>query len=349
MKDREGRYRLVNYRFEQLFGVRNDAVRGKRDHDFLPAEVADQFQRNDRHGLTAKTPYQVEERIAQADGEHTYLSVKFPIYNQHGEVSGLCGIASDITAMKKAQDQLRRLSGSIMEGQEKERAALARELHDELGQVLTALRMDAVWLQKRVSEADEAAAERARGMRELIDQTIEEVRGLAIRLRPGVLDHLGLMDALEWYTADFERRTGIACVFKHTPIGPLADTVATAAYRIVQEALTNVARHAGATTAAVRLRLEDECLRVTVADNGCGFDTDGLDRVPGLGVAGMRERATLIGADLAVLSLPGKGTRVELTVPLMDGWDHAEAGAENKIENRIENRIGSGNPIHLFK
>ena len=119
--------------------------------------------------------------------------------------------------------------------------------------------------------------------------------------------------------------------------------------RIVQEALTNVARHADATTAAVRLKTEDQCLKVTVADDGCGFDTDGLDNVPGLGVAGMRERATLIGADLAVLSLPGKGTRVELTVPLMDGWDHAEAGAENKIENRIENRIGSGNPIHLFK
>jgi PAS domain S-box-containing protein len=326
MKDREGRYRLVNYRFEQLFGVSNDAVRGKCDHDILPAEVADQFQRNDCHVLTARTPYQVEERIDQADGEHIYLSVKFPIYNQQGEVSGLCGIASDITAMKKAQDQLRRLSGSIMDSQEKERAALARELHDELGQVLTALRMDAVWLQKRITTEDATAAERARSMCELIDQTIEEVRGLAIRLRPGVLDHLGLMDALEWYTADFERRTGIACVFKQRPIGQLPDPVATAASRIVQEALTNVARHANATTAAVRLKAEDQHLKVTVADNGCGFDTDGLDKVPGLGVAGMRERAALIGANLAVLSQPGKGTRVVLTVPLTDHWGQGEGG-----------------------
>ncbi len=321
MKDHEGRYRLVNYRFEQLFGVRNDAVRGRCDHEILPAAVADQFQRNDHHVLTAKTPYQVEEHIPHADGEHTYLSVKFPIYNQHGEVSGLCGIASDITVMKKAQNQLRRLSGRIMESQEKERTALARELHDELGQVLTALRMDAVWLRKRIAAADPAAEERTRGMRDLIDQTIEEVRGLAIRLRPGVLDHLGLMEALEWYTADFERRTGIACVFKHTPVGQLPDTVATAAYRIVQEALTNVARHAAATTAAVRLAAEGDALLVTVADNGCGFVADDLDKVPGLGVAGMRERATLIGADLAVLSLPGKGTRVVLTVPLTDRFD----------------------------
>jgi PAS domain S-box-containing protein len=339
MKDHEGRYRLVNYRFEQLFGVRNEGVRGKRDHEILPTEVADQFQRNDRHVLTHKAPYQVEEHIAQADGEHIYLSVKFPIYNQHSEVSGLCGIASDITVMKKAQNQLRRLSGSIMESQEKERAALSRELHDELGQVLTALRMDAVWLQKRIAaggkqadaQLDEPAAERARGMRDLIDQTIEEVRGLAIRLRPGVLDHLGLMDALEWYTADFERRTGIACVFKRIPIGSLPDTVATAAYRIVQEALTNVARHAGATTAAVRLKLPDQNLEVTVADNGCGFDADGLEQVPGLGVAGMRERAALIGADLAVLSLPGKGTRVVLTVPLTDHLADAEGDIEQVV------------------
>lgn len=326
MKDHQGRYRLVNYRFEQLFGVDNEGVRGRLDHDILPADVADQFARNDRHVLTTKTTYQVQEHIPQADGEHTYLSVKFPIYNRHGAVSGLCGIASDITAMKKAQDQLRRLSGSIMEGQEKERAALARELHDELGQVLTVLRMDAVWLQKRFSASDQTAADRARSLRDLIDQTIEEVRGLAIRLRPGVLDHLGLVDALEWYTADFERRTGIACVFKRAPIGQLPDTVATAAYRIVQEALTNVARHAGATTATVRLQREDGHLLVTVADNGCGFDAESLDKVTGLGVAGMRERASLIGADLEVLSLPGKGTRVVLSVPLTEDF----SGAENR-------------------
>jgi PAS domain S-box-containing protein len=335
MKDHEGRYRLVNYRFEQLFGVKNDIVRGKSDHDILPAKVADQFQNNDRHVLNVKATYQVEEHIDQADGEHTYLSVKFPIYSQQGEVSGLCGIASDITAMKKAQDQLRRLSGSIMENQEKERAALARELHDELGQVLTVLRMDAVWLQNRIAPVDETAAERARSMRELTEQTIEEVRGLAIRLRPGVLDHLGLMDALEWYTADFERRTGIACVFKHMPIGPLADTVATAAYRIVQEALTNVARHADATTAAVRLKTEDQCLKVTVADDGCGFDTDGLDKVPGLGVAGMRERAALIGASLVVLSQPEKGTRVVLVVPLTDHWGHTEGAMDSEEYDAI--------------
>ena len=100
-------------------------------------------------------------------------------------------------------------------GQEKERAFLARELHDELGQVLTALRMEAVWIRNRVKKTDPTASARALTMCELIDTTIEEVRGLAIRLRPGVLDHLGLVEAIEWYTADFEKRYDITCVFEH--------------------------------------------------------------------------------------------------------------------------------------
>ncbi len=144
--------------------------------------------------------------------------MKFPLYSEQGAPTGLCGIATDITELKKAQDQLRRLSGSIMANQEKERKAIARELHDELGQVLTALRMDAVWLSDRLQAPDPKAGDRALAMCGLIDHTIDEVRGLATRLRPGVLDDLGLIDALDWYIADFEKRTGIACIFKHRQV-----------------------------------------------------------------------------------------------------------------------------------
>jgi len=126
--------------------------------------------------------------------------------------------------------QLRRLSGSIMANQEKERSAIARELHDELGQVLTALRMDSVWMHERLKTADPEAAERALTMCRLIDMNIEDVRGMAFRLRPGVLDDLGLVDALESYTADFERRTEITCVFEHEDIPVLSETVSTAVF-----------------------------------------------------------------------------------------------------------------------
>jgi PAS domain S-box-containing protein len=316
MKDTRGRYLLVNSRFEELFGVVNEAVRGKTDPEVLPAGVARQFRINDDRVLEEKSPLHVEEKILHPDGEHIYLSVKFPIYEATGGIRGVCGIATDITALKKAQEQLRRLSGSIMANQEQERTAIARELHDELGQLLTALRMEAVWLQERLKTDDKKAAERAGAMCALIDTTIEEVRSMAIRLRPGVLDDLGLVDALEWYTNEFERRGAIACVFTHDPIPTVNGTIATAAYRIAQEALTNVARHAGAGHAEMSLRLQDRILDLSIRDDGCGFDPQALSDSEMVGLVGMRERAALVGGELTLESTRGRGTLVRFRVPL---------------------------------
>jgi PAS domain S-box-containing protein len=316
IKDKAGRYTLVNMRYEELFNVRNVEIRGKTDYDILPKQVAEQFRESDSQVLKESRSLQVEEHIQQSDGLHTYLAVKFPIYDESGAISGVCGILNDITAVKKAQTQLRRLSGSIMANQEKERSAIARELHDELGQVLTALRMDSVWMYERLKTTDPKAAERALTMCRLIDKNIEDVRGMAFRLRPGVLDDLGLVDALEWYTSDFERRTEIACVFEHENVPRLNETVSTAAYRIAQEALTNIARHAGAGRVKVSLRSSNGLLTLAVVDDGQGFDALHLSESEGLGVAGMRERATLVGGSLDVKSRTQKGTRVNLKVPI---------------------------------
>jgi PAS domain S-box-containing protein len=316
IKDKAGRYTLVNIRYEELFNVRNAEIRGKTDYDILPASLADQFRKSDSQVLAESRSLQVEEQIQQSDGMHTYLAIKFPIYDESGNISGVCGILNDITAVKKAQTQLRRLSGSIMANQEKERSAIARELHDELGQVLTALRMDSVWMQERLKQADPKASERALTMCRLIDKNIEDVRGMAFRLRPGVLDDLGLVDALEWYTADFERRTEIACVFEHNAVSNLSDGISTAAYRIAQEALTNVARHASANHVEVVLKTRDGLLTLAVVDDGQGFESQHLSESEGLGVAGMRERATLAGGALEVHSEPQKGTRVYFKVPI---------------------------------
>ena len=316
IKDPHGRYLLVNSRYEEIFGVHNEAARGKTDFDLLPEAVAEQFHTNDERVLQDGCSLHVEEQIPQLDGTHTYLSIKFPIYEESGKIRGVGGIASDITAVKKAQEQLRRLSGSIMANQEKERAALARELHDELGQVLTALRMDAVWLQSLLKKEGLRGEERAAAMCELIDSTIENVRGLAIRLRPGVLDDLGLVDALEWYTGEFERRSQIPCIFIYDDIPVIDETLATAAYRIAQEALTNVARHARASSVEVSLRLETGFLVLTVTDDGSGFQVAAISETEALGLAGMRERASLVGGSLNVDSTPGRGTRVCLRVQL---------------------------------
>lgn len=320
MKDKEGRYILINTRYEKILGRTVDEVKGKTDHELLPREVADQFRANDLRILKGKHSLQVEEHFPHEDGLHTYLSVKFPFYNEAGEALGVGGISTDITALKKAQDQLRRLSAKIMEGQEKERSAIARELHDELGQVLTALRMDAVWMAEHLKSADPDAAKRSKTMCQLIDQNIQDVRNMAIRLRPGVLDDLGLVDALEWLTADFEKRTGISVVFDHGAIPVLSGTIATAAYRIVQEALTNIGRHAEAGHVTVTLQVQEKHLSLKVEDDGNGFDTAALSDLEALGVAGMRERASLVGGELMVTSAVGKGTEVVLTVPVKDDY-----------------------------
>lgn len=318
IKDERGRYRLINARFETILKKTNEHVRGKTDFEILPLPVAKEIHQHDQQVLSKGRSFQVEEYLPHDDGLHTYLSVKFPIYDEHGSVNGVGAISTDIMEVKKAQNQLRRLSGSIMANQEKERAYIARELHDELGQVLTALRMDAVWFQKRMKGADPSVTARAQAMCRLIDKTIEEVRVMAIRLRPGVLDHLGLVDALEWYLTDFERRTDVSCVFDHSKVPKVSGNMAITAYRIAQEALTNVARHAAAKHVFVSLHAKKEELALLVTDDGIGFDQKKLQDAEGLGVAFMRERAALVGGKLDVVASPKNGTTVAFRVPLVE-------------------------------
>jgi PAS domain S-box-containing protein len=316
IKDQHGRYKLVNSRFEELFGVNGADIREKTDYEIFPLEMADRFRDNDLRVLEEKRPMKVEEPVFQEDGIHTYLSVKFPLYDEKGQATGVCGISTDITELKKAQNQLRLLSGSIMASQEKERTAIARELHDELGQVLTALRLDSVWLSERLKERDSRGAERALTMCDLIDKTIDEVRGLATRLRPGVLDDFGLIEALGWYIKEYSKRTGIACTFKHANVPEVDNVVATAAYRIAQEALTNVARHSFATQVNVTLESREGMLTLAVADNGRGFIKRDLRESESLGLAGMRERASLVGGILEIHSHPWRGTQVRFQLPM---------------------------------
>jgi PAS domain S-box-containing protein len=316
LKDRHGRYKLVNPRFEELLGFNNDHIQGKSDYEIFPGPMADQFSAQDLTVLREGRALQVEGQIQLPDGLHTYLSVKFPIYNEWGATDGLCGISTDITELKKAQEQLRLLSGSIMAGQEKERTAIARELHDELGQILTAMRMDTVWLCERLKGLDDQAMARALTMCDLIDKTIDEVRGLAIRLRPGMLDDFGLIDALDWYTKDFTKRTGITCKFSQSNMIDVDDLVATAAYRITQEALTNVARHSFATQVRISLEAKNALFTLAVKDNGRGFKPQDLEDSHCLGLAGMRERAALVGGSLELQSRPGIGTRIYFRLPL---------------------------------
>lgn len=316
VKDSRFRYHFVNTRFEELFDIKKDAIRGKTDGDIFPRKVAERLRESDLRILDKKRPIQSEEQIPHKDGFHTYLLVRFPIYDKNGAVQSLCGIATDITELKDTQDRLRRLSARIINGQEEERAAIARELHDELGQMLTALRMESVWLQNHLQENDPQAGKRAAAMCNLIDKSIDEVRDMAVRLRPKVLDDLGIIDAMEWYTTEFEKRSGIAAIFKHHHVPPIDNILATAIYRVAQEALTNVARHSHATHVEVVLAVKDGVLTLSVMDNGSGLGKPEALASEDLGLAGMRERAGLVGGDLDIQSKPGEGVHLIFSIPL---------------------------------
>ncbi|MEJ2286903.1 MAG: PAS domain S-box protein [Desulfobacterales bacterium] len=310
--DTNGRIVSVSDYWSEVMGYRRDEVIGRRLTAFFDRDEQGQMIRTLAVSIDVTERKRAEEALKLAKEELSRYSKDLERQVQ----SRTREIHNNITALKKAQDQLRRLSAGIMASQEKERSAIARELHDELGQVLTALRMDSVWIHERLKGLDAEASERAAAMCQLIDKNIEDVRGMAFRLRPGVLDDLGLVDALDWYTTDFERRTEITCVFEYDKVPSLSETMATAAYRITQEAMTNVARHAFASRVEVVLKARNGTLKLAVVDDGRGFNPLELSDAEGLGVAGMRERASLVGGTLEVDSQADKGTRVLFTAPV---------------------------------
>jgi signal transduction histidine kinase/CheY-like chemotaxis protein len=218
--------------------------------------------------------------------------------------------------LRSSHQQLRELASRLQSVREDERTHIAREIHDELGQSLTALKMELSWVGKSLTrEGVEKVMPKIRSMSELIDQTIHQVRRLSTELRPGVLDHLGLVAAVEWQTEEFKTRTGIDCEVRASLNDQgLSDDRCTAIFRILQETLTNVARHANASRVSVSLKQEDDNLVLEVQDNGKGFDNEGA-RFTSLGLLGMRERALLLGGELYISSVPGKGSRIAVKIP----------------------------------
>ncbi len=212
---------------------------------------------------------------------------------------------------------LRALAAHLQSVREDERTLVAREIHDELGQALTAMKMDLVWMMQRLAGAEKPLRAKAHDMLKLIDGTILSVRRIASTLRPGMLDDLGLSAAIQWQAQEFQARTGIECKLVMPPENVELDSGrSTAVFRIFQETLTNVARHAAATRVVVKLKITGKDLILEVVDNGRGFETGAITTSESIGLLGMRERALLLGGGFEIRSSPGKGTGVTVRVPL---------------------------------
>jgi PAS domain S-box-containing protein len=234
-----------------------------------------------------------------------------------GAVQNITEHKEDEAKLREYADQLQALSRRLLDAQENERRHIARELHDEVGQNLTALKLS---LEMLARSPESHAGTALTDARSLVNKLIAQVRNLSLDLRPGMLDDLGLLPVLVWYFHRYTARTGVKVVFEHTGLEKrLPPAVETAAYRIVQEGLTNVARHAGVDQATVRLWLAEDVLGVQVEDRGAGFDAGSvLATRTSSGLVGMRERAHLLGGQLAIDSAPGSGTRVTADLPITD-------------------------------
>jgi signal transduction histidine kinase len=259
-------------------------------------------------------------------GQTRWLSCSaMPLADDGGKVPGAIAVFRDVTAQKRTEQRLHDLTAYLESVREEERTRIARELHDELGQALTGLKMDLAWVRDRLTLTGTTAPatvlrDKVIGMMALADATIKTGRRIATELRPGILDDLGLVAALEWLAQDFQRRTGVPCDFTADREDlNLSRKQTTALFRIAQESLTNVTRHAQATNVQVRLRTDGGDLILEVRDNGRGLaQAPEAAESASLGLLGMRERAVHLGGTVEIRGAPAKGTQVTARIPLTD-------------------------------
>ena len=248
------------------------------------------------------------------------------IYDDRGRIAGHFGIQRDVTdrhlsteQLEASRQQLRALASRLQKVREEERTQIAREIHDELGQALTGLKLDISWMKNRLPR-DHAVMDQCASIIDRIDQTLNAVRRIATALRPSVLDQLGLAAALEWQGQEFRARTGIEVVMELSVDGAeLSDDLGSSAFRILQESLTNVARHAHAKHVTIRLEQTPALLTLEVSDNGLGCTSGCIEAKGSLGLLGMRERALACGGELTIRGQRNRGTTVRLRVPLAAG------------------------------
>jgi signal transduction histidine kinase len=227
--------------------------------------------------------------------------------------------------LRESELQLRALAARLISIREEERARIAREIHDELGQVLTGLKMDATWLARRLAGTEEQLVEKAEAMCRLIDSTMHLIRRISTGLRPEILDDMGLVAAFGWQAREFQKRMGIRCHLRLPQDEVVLDQeLSTAVFRIFQEILTNIARHAKASRVDVSLGVSGDLLQLSVADDGIGISQKLMHGQRSLGLLGMQERAQLFGGEVSIRGAPHRGTTVSVSIPM----SHRGAGTQ---------------------
>jgi PAS domain S-box-containing protein len=316
--DLKGRYISVNRAAEKLSGYAREEIIGKHFSNFIAPSHLKYARENLCRKLDEQPETTYEAEIVSKTGRRTPVEVSSRLVYENGQPVGVQGTARDISERKQTQEALRLYSRALIEAQETERQRIARELHDEIGQVLTAVRINlqTAKTSRNAAEADNHIEDSIR----VTDEALRQVRDLSLDLRPPHLDDFGLTTALRWLIDRFSQRMGIVTEFEaNDGEQRLATETETACFRIAQEALTNVARHAKAKRVSVSLNRNRDQLFLIVKDDGVGFDVNALkDSKPvALGLRGMKERAKAVGGLIDIDSADGKGTQVRARFPIV--------------------------------
>lgn len=270
------------------------------------------------------SPCSFYHRIIRKDGSIRYVYSKTIFdFNAAGEATGLHGVAHDVTEQKLAEQEilqknkeLRDLSNHLQRVREEERTSIAREIHDELGQQLTVLKMDIGWIMRKQTNPNQAIILKLQQMLQFSDCLIATIRRISSNLRPAIIDDLGLVAALEWICDDFEAKSDIPCNFiSNIKERKFEDNFSITTYRILQESLTNVLRHAQAKSVTVSASENEKKLFLEINDDGKGLCNESIKKGKTLGVLGMKERAALFGGELIITGAKNKGTNVKLILP----------------------------------
>jgi PAS domain S-box-containing protein len=320
----QGRILMANLTLVRMLGYENFeelAARNLEEQGFSPDYPRRAFREHIERDGEVKG---LEAAWTRRDGSVVFLRESARVVRgESGNVLWYEGMVEDITERRRAEEerqrsleQLRALAAQQQSVREEERKRLAREIHDQLGQALTAIKIDLSFLLRELPAGEKPPAKRTASILQLVDEAIRAVRRISTELRPGILDDLGLVATLEWAGEDFQARTGTRCRLDLPREDIAVDPErATAIFRILQETLTNVARHADASQVEVRLAKEDGDLTLEVHDNGKGIPEDKLSNGESLGILGMRERALLLGGEIIISGAPGQGTIVRVRIP----------------------------------
>ena len=319
--DMNGRYTSVNRAAEKLSGYTREQLIGKHFSSLVAPEharhVAEQLRRKlETHG---ETTYEIE--MITSDGQRLPVEVSSRLIFENGLPIGVQGCVRDISERKRAQEASRTYSRRLIEAQEAERRRISMELHDQVGQILTAVRMNLHALQKTCS-APEILASIQENL-SVIDEAVDQVRDLSVNLRPQLLDDFGLVVAVRWYLDRQARNSGVAVEFVSLSLKDddrFPPPLETACFRIVQEGMTNIIRHARANRISVRLERTGDDLVLVISDDGAGFDLKAVraagNEAATLGLRGMEERAQAVGGTLTIDSAPRLGTQICASFPL---------------------------------